>query len=209
MPPGDSREDRLLEIIDQRLAAAHAARPVLGGILIGGVSRRMGRPKQLVEVGGVSMLDRVARPLERHVDRVVLLGSGPVPAVWDGATRLPDPPGVSGPAAGLLAAMRWAPRSAWLLAACDLPRLEEAAVSWLLDQRQPGRWCVLPSLDGVYPEAMLAVYEPQARRLVEATAGMGKGPSRLSGHRAAALVRVPTELRDCWRDADTPDDLPG
>lgn len=209
LPPGSGREERLLALVEQRLAAAHAARPVLGGILIGGRSRRMGQPKQLMKVGGMTLLDRVARAIEGHVTATVLLGSGPVPAGWDGATRLPDPPGAAGPIAGLLAAMRWAPRAAWLLAACDLPRLDERAVAWLLDQRRPGRWLVLPSVDGVHPEAMLALYEPQAGRLVEAAARVGGGPSRPAGHRAAALVRVPASLCDCWRDADSLADLSG
>ena len=208
LAPGDGRQEALLAIVEERLAAAHAARPLCAGILVGGRSERMGRPKQLLEVGGESMLDRAARAIEPFAGRPVALGAGPLPAAWAAAVRLPDPPGLTGPAAGLLAALRWAPRTSWLLAPCDLPRIHAAAVAWLVEQRRPGRWAVLPSLDGVHPEPLLAVYEPQARSLLEREALTGGGPSRLAGHPRTALVEIPEGLRDAWRDADTPGELP-
>jgi molybdopterin-guanine dinucleotide biosynthesis protein A len=54
--------------------------PILGGVLVGGQSRRMGRPKQLVEIGGGTMVEHVVRALSEEVDEVVLLGDSPVPA---------------------------------------------------------------------------------------------------------------------------------
>lgn len=207
-PGYGGREERLLAVVGERLEAAHAARPLRAGILVGGRSERMGRPKQLVEVDGTTMLDRVAQAVAPRCGRPVVLGAGLLPAGWENQVRLFDVADAAGPAAGLVAAMRWAPRSAWLLACCDLPFLDAEAIEWLVAQRRPGRWAVLPSLDGVHPEALLAIYEPQARAVLETHARAGGGPSRVARHPKAALVEVPATLRPGWRDADTPDDLP-
>lgn len=191
----------------QRTSPADPSRPLYAGILIGGRSARMGRPKHLLEVAGVTLLDRVAAALAPLAGEPVLLGSGSLPPGWADAVCLPDAPDAAGPAAGLLAAMRWAPEAAWLLASCDLAQLETAAVAWLLGERRPERWVVFPSLDGVYPEPMLALYEPRARALLEEALAAGRGPSSLARHPRAALVNVPTALRASWRDVDTPADL--
>jgi molybdopterin-guanine dinucleotide biosynthesis protein A len=190
-----------------RISPADPGRPLYAGILIGGRSARMGRPKHLLEVAGLTLLDRVAAALAPVAGRPVLLGAGPLPPGWADAVRVPDAPGAAGPVAGLLAAMRWAPSAAWLLAACDLPAITTAAVAWLLGERRPERWAVFPSLDGVHPEPMLALYEPRARALLEEALAAGRGPSSLARHPRAALVTVPTALRASWRDVDTPADF--
>jgi molybdopterin-guanine dinucleotide biosynthesis protein A len=190
-----------------RLSPADPGRSLYAGILIGGRSARMGRAKHLLEVAGRTLLDRVAAALAPVAGRPVLLGAGPLPPGWADAVCLPDAPDAAGPAAGLLAAMRWAPAAAWLLASCDLPAITTDAVAWLLAERRPERWVVFPSLDGVYPEPMLALYEPRSRVLLEEAVAAGRGPSSLASHSAAALVTVPSALRASWRDADNPGDL--
>jgi molybdopterin-guanine dinucleotide biosynthesis protein A len=190
-----------------RLPPAHPGRPLYAGILIGGRSARMGRPKHLLEVAGVTLLDRVTAALAPVAGEPVLLGSGSLPPGWADAVHLPDAPDAAGPAAGLLAAMRWAPAAAWLLASCDLPEITTEAVAWLLGERRPERWVVFPSLDGVHPEPMLALYEAPARALLEEAVAAGRGPSSLARHPAAALVTVPAALRASWRDVDNPADL--
>lgn len=180
--------------------------PVFGGLLVGGAGRRMGGPKQLLEVEGASMAERVNSALALHVDEVMLLGAGEVPKEL-AARRLDDVPGVDGPLAGILAAVRWAPRAAWVIAACDLPRIEGRAVRWLLDQRRPGRWAVLPRLEsGVEP--LLAIYEPQACELLEDLVAAGElAPHRLAECAAVATPTPPEALRCCWFNANTPRDL--
>jgi molybdopterin-guanine dinucleotide biosynthesis protein A len=74
------------------LPDAAATAPLLGGLLVGGGSRRMGSPKALIEVDGLSLAERAAAALAPHVERVVLLGAGPVPAALAGLARLADAP---------------------------------------------------------------------------------------------------------------------
>ncbi|MFH1177563.1 MAG: NTP transferase domain-containing protein, partial [Acidobacteriota bacterium] len=119
-----------------------------------------------------------------------------------------DPPGVAGPLAGILAARRWAPGHAWVLLACDLPLAGEEAVRWLLSQRAPGRWAVMPTVTGGLPEPLLALYEPPAASLLERLAASPTpAPCALAGHPRVALVSPPEALRPCFRNVNTAADL--
>lgn len=184
-----------------------AGRRLLGGVLIGGSSRRMARPKHLLSLDGKLLLDRAVEALAPVVDEVVLLGAGELPASQAGRARLPDPPGTTGPLAGLLAGLRWAPEACWVVAACDLPLLEPEAVRWLVGQRRPGRWAVLPHT-GKGVEPLLALYEPQTLRELEALAATGVlAPRRLAELDNVATPEPPPELLRCWFNANSPEDL--
>ena len=78
--------------------------PLWAGLLVGGGSRRMGRPKALLELAGDSLAERALAAVIPRVDGVALLGSGKVPAALHDLPRLADVAGVDGPMAGVLAA---------------------------------------------------------------------------------------------------------
>ena len=183
-------------------------RGIFGALLVGGSSRRMNTPKQLLSHGGVTLAARAVEAMRPHVEKVVLAGSGPVPDELRDLHRLLDPPGVEGPIAGLLAVMRWAPGSAWVVAACDLPRISGEAVRWLLEQRRPGTWAVLPRSRSGRVESLLAVYEPQSRLLLEAQAADGRwGPRHLAENDRVACPTLPTELAGAWTNVNTPEEM--
>ncbi len=207
LPWDGDRPAALLELLDRVLPEAWRAVPVLAGVLIGGAGSRMGSPKQLLTLGGVGFLRRVITALAPAIERVALLGEGPLPEECRELPRLADPPGLAGPLAGILAALRWAPANAWLFVACDLPLVTTAAVRWLLDQRAPGRWAVLPR-DPAGVEPLFALYEPQARGPLEALAAAGeRAPRLLAAHPKALSLTPPAELRAAWRNVNTPEEL--
>ena len=105
-----------------------------------------------------------------------------------------------------------APGHAVVAAACDQPRFSTEAVDWLLAQRRPGTWAVLPrrpgSGDAGPVEPLGALYEPQARGLLEPLlAEGGRGPRAIAGHPKVAHPVIPDALARCWTSIDTPDDL--
>jgi molybdopterin-guanine dinucleotide biosynthesis protein A len=180
---------------------------ILGGVLVGGQSRRMGRPKQLVEVRDLTMIEHIAGALSREVDEIVLLGDGPVPASLEGLARVADADGCRGPMAGILGALRARPDACWVVTPCDLPLLRGAAVRWLLRNRRPGTWAFLPSLDG-FVEPLLAIYEPQARTPLEEAAEAGEHAlHRLVSKAGVATAEPPEALRRCWYNANTPHEM--
>lgn len=195
-------------------SGAGAAAPVRGGVLIGGAGRRMGAPKHLLRHRGATLAERAVAALEPHVEGVVLLGEGELPEALAGLPRLADAAldgGPAGPLAGMLAAVRRRPEAAWLFAPCDLPEIAPAAAAWLLSERRPGRWAVLPRLGANAPvEPLFALYEPPAHRLLEELAlspPRGRAPRLLAGHPRVAVVTVPPELARCWAGVNTPAEL--
>ena len=179
-----------------------------GVVLMGGASRRMGRPKQLLMCHGVTLSERAVAAMQGQVDEVVLAGSGPVPSPLESLPQLPDSPSLAGPLAGLLSVMRWAPDATWVVAACDMPRVKPEAVAWLIEQRRPGVWAVMPRLLHGRVEPLLAVYEPQARPLLEAHAARGQwGPRHLAANDRVICPTPPAELIGAWANVNTPEEI--
>ena len=168
----------------------------------------MGQAKSLLCYQGTTFLELVATVLRRRVERVVLLGEGQTPAMPPEVARLSDAPGLSGPLAGILPALRWQREACWVVVACDLPLLRVEALDWLLGQRRPGRWAILPKVDPERVEPLLAVYEPEALELLEGIAADGRHcPRHLNGHPAVHTPTPPAALHDCWTNVNTPEDF--
>jgi molybdopterin-guanine dinucleotide biosynthesis protein A len=220
--------DRLaafMEYIDRWLPAAWNARPLYRGLLMGGMSSRMGSPKQVMRFGGRALGEIAAEALgaglgdagfddgsESQGDlRTVALGSGVLPETLKTLARLPDSPGFFGPGAGLIAAHRWAPEAAWIVAACDHPWLRGEHIEWLAAQRQPGRWAVIPQQGDGHPCPTLALYEPQALESLErqalADVERNARPSALLELPCTLLLEPPAELASGWKNVNTPEEL--
>ena len=203
------RPAALLRILKDFTRDRWMAAPVYGCVLIGGRSRRMGTPKHLLTGGGRSWLARTAGLLGESCRRVVVAGAGEMPPDAGEPVRLPDAPDAAGPLAGLLAAMRWAPRACWLAAACDMPALTGDALKWLLSHRRVGTWAVLPRLDGAdHVEPLLAFYDFRCRRHLEQMARAGDFRlNHLAGRHRVASPTPPPELAGAWRNVNTPGEL--
>ncbi len=144
---------------------------IVGAVLCGGSSRRMGRDKALVEVGSQPMIARAAQALAGALDDVVLAsGRGsayPFLGLPEVADRFPG----AGPLAGIDAALAWAaPRPVFALA-CDLPFVGEELVRYLVNRvgegSGPGEAVWLPVLVGpdgrreaLPQQPLCAVYGP-------------------------------------------------
>jgi molybdenum cofactor guanylyltransferase len=106
-----------------------------GAVLCGGQSRRMGTDKAFVELGGVTMVERVARSLDRAgCTPVVLVGGDGALLARTGRRFVPDRWPGEGPAGGVVTAIE-ALEAAELVvvASCDLPLLDGATVTAVLD----------------------------------------------------------------------------
>jgi molybdopterin-guanine dinucleotide biosynthesis protein MobB len=208
--------DRLaafLEYIDAWLPMAWKARPLYGGLLIGGNSSRMGSPKQLLQVAGRLLAGIAAEALSAVLGahRTVVLGSGGLPEALAALARLPDAPGFAGPGAGLIAAHRWAPEAAWIVAACDHPWLRPEHIEWIMGQRQQGRRAVIPRQCDGHPCPTLALYEPQALEALERQAREDREqfvrPKALLALPRTLVLTPPAKLADGWTNVNTPDEL--
>jgi len=184
--------------------------PLHGLVLAGGRSTRMGRDKAALEYSGRSQLERAFALLDPLVSRAFVSvradqGADPLrarfPQIVDAA------PGLEGPAAGILSALRAHPAAAWLVLACDLPFLDAGTLQHLIARRDPTRIATAfrSSHDGL-PEPLCAIYEPAALAGLEAFVAGGRNCPRkfliqtgallLDQPRSEALdnVNTPTEL---------------
>lgn len=197
-----------MSVSRRQLQDVWSRRPVFAGMLVGGASTRMGRSKSLLGLDGISFAERIIKAVQDRVQRIVLLGDGPAPPVAERILRLPDVPGLAGPLAGMLAALRWAREACWVVVACDLPLLRGEAVDWLLGQRRPDRWAVLPKVVAERVEPLLAVYEPESRELLEKLAACGcLTPGRIADEPTVYTPTPPAPLRACWTNVNTPAEL--
>jgi glutamate dehydrogenase (NADP+)/cyclic pyranopterin phosphate synthase/molybdopterin-guanine dinucleotide biosynthesis protein A len=184
--------------------------PVWACVLIGGRSSRMGRPKHLLtgSRGGTWLEDTVGllRPL---VERVVLSGQGVIPPSLQDLARITDAPGVVGPLAGILAAMRWQPEVSWLLVACDMPCLRPEALQWLLASRRPGRWATIPRrCEDNHVEPLLGHYDRRCRLLFEEIRLAGSLRIGLAAHHEKVHTPlIPQEIGAAWDNINTPEEL--
>lgn len=182
---------------------------IWGLVLAGGQSRRMGTDKALLQVDGETQLSRAVALLERHLPRVF---------VSTRAEQRDDPERQRyrqivdryqdlGPVAGILSAMQEYPDVGWLVVACDLPNVDDTAISELLSARDPAKpfTAYTSDHDGL-PEPLCAVYAPHAEPIVSRFVGDGtRCPRKM-------LIRSDTQLMEqrnprSLDNVNTPEDL--
>ncbi len=122
---------------DQRCISAD--RPTVAGILIGGTSRRMGRPKALLAMPeGQVLLEHVVHIASSVLDQVVLLGNAAnLPDKLCTWPRLPDAEPIRGPLSGLCSLLQFAEPGWAMLLSCDLPLLSPDVLHRLLAAASP------------------------------------------------------------------------
>jgi len=203
------RCESCIKIVTDWLEKKWRETPVYACVLIGGKSRRMGQPKHLLEKEGKIWLEHSLDLLSQLAERVVIVGSGEVPVQLDTYLHLPDIIEAQGPMAGMLSAMRWAPRASWLFAACDMPDISLDAIRWLLDCRAPGVWGVLPALTaGRHVEPLLAYYDFRAAGLFEKMVREKSfSPSRLVLNSKIVTPTPPAQFASAWRNVNTQAEL--
>jgi len=184
--------------------------PLWGCLLIGGKSSRMGRPKHLLPLPDGSLwLERAAALARSRVAGLVCVGTGQIPESLTALPRLADAAGAAGPLAGIAAAFRYQPEASWLVLACDMPLVSQAALDWLLAARRPGDWAVMPRLaPDARPQPLFAWYGPKCRPLFEER--LARGEMRLhelAAHPGVSSPLVPGILADAWRNINTPAEL--
>ena len=143
---------------------------IIGTVLAGGASSRMGRDKAGLELGGETLAAAAARRLAAVCPAVVLADRGR--QLVPGLPSLPDGPG-RGPAAGLLGAARAHPGRPLLALACDLPHVPVALLAELdrIFQRKASDWVVPRWRGGTEP--LCALWAPRALAALEARVARG------------------------------------
>jgi molybdopterin-guanine dinucleotide biosynthesis protein A len=138
---------------------------VYGLILAGGSSSRMHRDKAALPYRGKSQLDRAFELASRHLSKVFVSVRASQTADPTRAQRpmIVDCIAGEGPIVGIRSALAAHPEVAWLVLACDLPFLSDAALSQLLRERDADALATAyrSAHDGL-PEPLCTIWEPAA-----------------------------------------------
>lgn len=175
-----------------------------GILLAGGESRRMGRPKESLVIGGETLLARTARTLREVANRVLIIGS-PERADREsvaGCEWLIDPVAYQGPLAGLGtgldaiagdgASNDWA-----MVVPCDHPGLSASFLKRLINAQEANTDAVIVESDAIwhpFPGLYRVKLASQAKSL---SAERGKGLKHLLRE-----VRTRVVAAEVFRDID-------
>lgn len=168
---------------------------IYGLVLAGGASKRMRRDKAALKYKGKTQLERAFELAGRHVDRVFVSVRADQTSEPGRAQRpmIVDSGDAEGPIAGIRSALAVHPDVAWLVLACDLPFLSDAAIEELLRRRDPGSLATAykSAHDGL-PEPLCAIWEPGAARvLAEYQAAGNDCPRKFLIRHGAQLLDLP------------------
>jgi molybdopterin-guanine dinucleotide biosynthesis protein A len=190
--------------------------PTLGLVLAGGLARRMGGgDKALLEIGGVTILDRVLDRLRPQCTAIVLNANGD-PARFAG-TGLPvvpdDVPGFAGPLAGILAGLDWAaahaPETAWIASVPgDCPFLPRELVLRLHQTRLDAGLSLACAKSGDWRHPVVGLWPVGLRQdLRRALVGDGLRKIEIwTASHGVAIAEWPVAPVDPFFNVNTPED---
>lgn len=172
-----------------RHSAAGGQVPVSAAVIAGGASSRMGQPKGLLEIGGVSLLTRVTDVLAEISDDLICVTCRPDEYAFE-SSRLRMVPdfggGPQGPLSGILGALDAARHDLCIAVAVDMPFLNAELLRYLVRLAR-GYDVVLPIIESDRPECLHAVYRKTC--LPHATAALEAGRRRVAGFFSEVTVR--------------------
>lgn len=186
-----------------------------GAVMVGGASRRMGRPKAQLHYQGCSFLEQILVTLRPFVERLYVVGGTNAHDALQGVdanTRaevgwLPDVAAQAGPLAGIVAALQHDKTSDWLCMACDMPAIEPAALRWLIDQYHRVNSDVVAARLGkmTAPEPFPAIYARAALgHLLNVLMSQPRGlRTAMLGMRCFTPL-VPSKLDASWSNINSP-----
>lgn len=174
-------------------------------MLIGGRSSRMGRDKALLPFQGCTLAKWIAAAVAQSAGTATLIGS---PELYSGIGYpvIPDLFPGEGPLGGILTALRHSNAEWNLIVACDMPEVNSALFTRLLDAaKQCEADALLPVTAEGRPQPLCAVYRCASLAALETafSAGTRKVTAALASVRC---LRLPMEEVSQFQNVNTPED---
>jgi len=170
---------------------------MIGIVLAGGKSRRMGRDKALLPFQGTTLLEYIIMQMRKAVEDVIVVADMPERYVLaDGTRVVGDIYPEAGPLGGIVTGLHVAKEGYHPVVGCDMPYLEPAMLRLLIREAQ--------GFDGVIPEVagriepLCAVYH--SRCVVALEMALLQGERAV--HRAIEYVNMKRVREDVLRTVD-------
>ncbi len=170
--------------------------PYSAAILAGGRSRRMGRDKSILEIGGVPLIRRIADGLEEIFSRVFVVANERERFEQMGLDVVGDIHPGNDSLGGLHAAVASAESPHVFVAGCDMPLLRPALIRGLASLVEG--WDVVIPVKDDYPEPLCAFYGEKCAPHIEES--ISRGRLKMIGFHEHARVRRVEEA--AWREWD-------
>src|SRR5260370_24014199 len=185
------------------MTAGEAEARIAGYVLAGGGSRRFGRDKALVEVGGMPMLQRMIELL-RRVTKEVKIVAAPNKYAAFGATTVEDRGPGEGRLGGIITALEDAARTAarpeWnLILSCDMPFLTREWLALLCERAGRSKAQVVFPHSTSGPEPLCACWQTAAAAKLRS--GFERGVRKVT--EGIALLRAEVLDEADWKRFDS------
>lgn len=169
--------------------------PYSAAILAGGRSRRMGRNKSMLEIGGVPVIRRIADTLDEMFDEVFVVANEKEGFERMGLAVVGDIHPGNDSLGGLHTAVATADASHVFVAGCDMPLLQPALICGLTAMLE-GCDVVVPIKDD-YPEPLCAFYGKECAPHIEESISAGR-LKMIGFHERVRVRRVEEAIWKAW-----------
>jgi molybdopterin-guanine dinucleotide biosynthesis protein A len=170
-------------------------------VLAGGKSRRMGTDKALLRLGGLTLIDRIAREARRVTDEIWISANEEAPYAFLGYPIIADRYAARGPLAGLHSGFLHSRREMLLLLACDMPEVRAPFLRLLIDAVE-GFDAVLPTTGRERSHALCGVFRRSCLPDLEATLQLDHNKVTDLLERPGLRVRWLTAEEGGFRESD-------
>ena len=130
-------------------------------VMAGGESKRMGTDKSFVKYRGLHMVERVLSVVVPISERTVIVANHPDRYKSLGVEVYPDLIQGMGPLSGLYTAFMKTGADQLMLAACDMPLINEEVVAFIISKAHLPGDAIVPICNGL-EQGMLAIYRRSA-----------------------------------------------
>ena len=209
---GDFIEGRFLnKNIQMKDDASQRKHAMTGIILSGGKNIRMGKNKAFINVGGQTIIDRIAELFQEKFSQVILVTNEPLAYTYLDLEIVTDLIPRSGSVIGIYTGLFYASHTHCFVAACDMPFLSKQVVEYMIALKDTYD-VVIPHLqDGYHP--LHALYSKRCLKSIENL--IQEGNLKITDFFKNVKVRelTFTELSsvdpamNSFRNINTPDDL--
>lgn len=147
---------------------------ILGLVLAGGKSLRMGRDKGLIEYFGKPHREHLFQLLAETVEDVYYSVRPDQSGELAGLPVIEDSVSGLGPFGALISAFRQYPNHAWLVTATDLPLITGKTIQTLLKGRNPSKAATaFYNPETGFPEPLITIWEPKSYPALLGFLGLG------------------------------------
>lgn len=183
------------------------ATDMIGIVLAGGKSLRMGEDKGGIPWHGIAQRDHVAGMLSRICEQTFISCRDEQQFEKNDWPLLPDAHAGIGPLGAILTALGKFPGKSLLVVACDLPLLDEATLAQLVNERDPSAIATtyISPHDGL-PEPLITIWEPAAYPYLLQTMEQGYKCPRKALIRAERVKLIEPLDPKTLMNANTPED---